>query len=89
MNLEIIISLVTIFVTYVCGYLAKKINWINNRLIPIQNLLIGIIAAIIYYIITKDLNLVIMSLGLFTGGTYDVFNNINKIRCERKTYKYF
>ena len=67
MDLEVIISIVTVLVSFVLGLIAKRVIWINNHIIPLQNLLVGIIAAVIYYIITKDVNLVIAGLGLFTG----------------------
>ena len=79
MDLEIIVSIVTVIVSFVLGLIAKKISWVSNHLIPLQNLAIGIIAAIIYYIVTKDVNLVIAGLGLFTGGVYDIGNNIKKL----------
>ena len=79
MEIATIVSIVTIFVTFVCGIIAKKVSWFNNKLIPIQNLAIGIIAGTIYYIITKDLNLVIMTVGLGTGGAYDILNNLKKL----------
>lgn len=76
MKISTIISIVTIFVTFVCGLIAKKISWFNNKLIPIQNLAIGIIAGITYYIMTKDVNLVIITVGLGTGVAYDILNNL-------------
>lgn len=79
MDLEIIISIVTVLVSFVLGLIAKRVIWINNHIIPLQNLLVGIIAAVIYYIITKDVNLVIAGLGLFTGGVYDIGNNLKKL----------
>ncbi len=79
MEIGAIITLVTIIVTFVCGLIAKKISWFNNNLIPMQNLTIGIIAGIIYFIITKDVSLVIATVGLGTGGAYDVINNLKKI----------
>lgn len=82
MEIATIISIVTVIVTFVCGLIAKKVSWFNNKLIPIQNLAIGIIAGVIYYIITKDLNLVIMTVGLGTGGAYDIINNIKKLMEE-------
>lgn len=82
MDIATIISIVTVIVTFVCGLIAKKVSWFNNKLIPIQNLAIGIIAGVIYYIITKDLNLVIMTVGLGTGGAYDILNNIKKLMEE-------
>ena len=84
MEISTIISIVTIFVTFVCGLIAKKVSWFNNKLIPIQNLAIGIIAGIIYYIMTKDINLVIMTIGLGTGGAYDILNNLNKLFSEEE-----
>lgn len=79
MELATIISIVTIFVTFVCGLIAKKSSWIDNKLIPVQNLAIGLIAGMIYYFITKDFNLVIMSVGLGTGGAYDIVHNLQKL----------
>jgi len=79
MEISTIISIVTIFVTFVCGIIAKKVEWFNNKLIPIQNLLIGVIAGIIYYFMTKDINLVIATIGLGTGGAYDLGYNLLKI----------
>lgn len=79
MDLEIIISVVTVLVSFILGLIAKKISWVSNHLIPLQNLAIGIIAAIIYYIVTKDVNLVIAGLGLFAGGTYDIVSNLKKL----------
>ena len=79
MEISTIISLVTMFVTFIFGIIAKKVSWFNNKLIPIQNLAIGIIAGVIYYIMTKDINLVIAGVGLGTGGAYDVIHNINKL----------
>lgn len=79
MSLETIISITTILVSFILGLIAKRVEWISNHLIPIQNLIIGIIAAIIYYLTTKDVNLAIAGLGLFTGGTYDIASNLKKL----------
>ena len=79
MEISYIIGIVTVVVTFVCGLIAKKVSWFNNKLIPIQNLAIGIIAGIIYYCITKDLNVVIMAVGLGTGGAYDIVSNLQKL----------
>ena len=76
MELSTIISVVTIFVTFVCGLIAKKVKWFNNKLIPIQNLLIGIISVVIYYLMTGDIELALTGVGLFTGGVYDLGKNL-------------
>ena len=47
MDITTIMTLVTIVVTYICGLIAKKHPKFNNKLIPVQNLAIGIIVAVI------------------------------------------
>lgn len=79
MELSTLISLVTIIVTWVLGILAKKSTFINNKLIPIQNILIGVIVAGIEWIVTKDFSTAIALSGIIAGGTYDVFHNLEKI----------
>lgn len=80
MTVDEIISLVTIIVTLICGIISKKSEKISNKLIPIQNLIIGTIVAIIECIITKDFSSAIALSGLIAGGTYDIVNNLNKLK---------
>lgn len=82
MTLETIVVIVTMIVTFVCGLIAKKVSWFNNKLIPIQNLLIGIIVAVIEFIITRDFSVAIAMSGLIAGGTYDIGNNLKKMTDE-------
>lgn len=79
MELNTLISLVTIIVTWILGILAKKSTFINNKLIPIQNILIGVIVAGIEWIVTKDFSTAIALSGIIAGGSYDVFHNLEKI----------
>ena len=79
MELTEILTIVTIIVTWVLGFLAKKSKFVNNNLIPIQNILIGLVIAIIEWIITKDFSTAIALSGLIAGGSYDVFHNLEKI----------
>lgn len=79
MNSEIIMSLVTIVITFVLGLIAKKVSWISNHLIPIQNLIIGIIMALVYYFMNQDISISIALAGLLTGGTYDIIKNLNEL----------
>lgn len=81
---EKIFAVVSLLVTYFLGKLTKKSKFISNKLIPIQNLLIGIISAYIYYRITNDISLVVAGVGLFTGGTYDIANNLKKLLSEEE-----
>lgn len=79
MNLEIILSIVVMLVTFILGLIAKKVSWISNNLIPLQNLIIGVITALIYYFITKDFSIAIASSGLMMGGTYDLVKNLKDL----------
>ena len=74
-----IVMLITIIVTWLLGIVAKKCKFISNNLIPVQNLVIGLIVAIVEFIITKDFNTAIAISGLVAGGTYDIFHNAQKI----------
>lgn len=79
MELSTLISLVTIIVAWLLGYISKRSTWVNNRIIPIQNILIGLIVAIVEWIVTKDFKLAIALSGIIAGGSYDVFHNLEKI----------
>lgn len=74
-----IIALVTVIITWIMGILAKKNKFIDNNLIPVQNIAIGIVIAIIEFVITKDFNVSIAISGLLAGGSYDLVHNLNKI----------
>lgn len=80
MELTEIISIVTFFVTIIMGVISKKSKWFNNNLIPVQNIAIGLIVAIVEWIITKDFSTAIALSGVIAGGTYDIVHNLNKLR---------
>lgn len=80
MTLEAIIAVVTMVVTFICGLIAKKVKWFDNNLIPIQNILIGIIVAVIEWIITKNFSTAIAVSGLIAGGVYDIGHNLQKMK---------
>lgn len=84
MNLEIILSVVVMIVTFILGLVAKKVTWISNNLIPLQNLIIDVIMALIYFFITKDISIAIVSAGIMTGGAYDLVKNLKEL-VEEKT----
>ena len=74
-----VVALVTYLVTFVLGYISKKSKYVNNNLIPLQNLCIGLIVAFVEWCITKDSNAALAISGVLAGGTYDIFHNINKL----------
>ena len=79
MELSTLISLVTIIVTWLLGVISKKYTKLNNKLIPIQNILVGLIVAVIEWIVTKDFKVAIALSGIIAGGTYDIFHNLEKL----------
>jgi len=79
MDLTSMITLVTIIVTFIFGLIAKKVSWFNNKLIPIQNITIGLIVAAVEWIITKDFSTAIALSGIIAGGTYDILHNLDKM----------
>ena len=81
-----ILTMITIVVTILFGCLSKKISWFKNYMIPLQNLTIGIIFALVEWIITKNFNLAIAMSGLMAGGTYDLAKNL-KLSYEEFTKK--
>lgn len=79
MDLSTIIALVTMVVTMILGYLSKKSTFISNKVIPLQNIVIGIVVALVEFLITKDFSTAIAMSGIFAGGTYDIIHNLEKI----------
>ena len=79
MELTEILTIVTILVTWVLGWASKKSTFVKNELIPLQNILVGLIVALIEWAITKDFSTAIALSGLLAGGTYDIFHNLEKI----------
>lgn len=84
MELTQIITIVTMIVTWILGIVSKKSKWVDNNLIPIQNILIGLVVAIIEWIITGDFSIALSASGLLAGGSYDVFHNIKKLINKNK-----
>ena len=79
MELTDILTIVTIVITWLLGIVAKKSNFIKNNLIPIQNLVIGLVIAVLEWIVTKDFKVAIALSGVLAGGLYDIPNNLVKI----------
>lgn len=74
-TLETIIPVITVFISYIFGILAKKFNWYESKYIPVQNGIIGILSAVIYYIAVPESNFVVVLFtalsGFAAGGIYD------------------
>ena len=77
-NLELIFTITTMIVTYLCGVLAKKSNIIENKRIPIQNITIAIIMGLIYYLVTGDVSVVVASGSPIMTLLYDTVHELKK-----------
>ena len=78
-NTELIITLLTMTLTWILGFVSKRCPYINNNLIIIQNIVIGLAVSIFYFIITKDFNLAISLSGIFAETGYNLIHNIEKL----------
>ena len=87
-NTELIIILLTMTLTWILGFVSKRCPYINNNLIIIQNIVIGLAVSIFYFIITKDFNLAITLSGLLAETGYNLIHNIEKLIKEGKDGKY-
>ncbi len=70
---------ISLLVSSLLARLSKKNPMFDNYLIPVQNLLIGVLMALVEWMITKDFKLAVAVSGIMAGGVYDVFHNLNII----------
>lgn len=82
MNSTMVIYFVTMIVTYVLGIISKNYTNLNNKLIPIQNLLIGVIVFLVEWFITKEPSSALIISGLTSGGVYDIIKNLKELKGE-------
>lgn len=83
-NTELIVTLLTMSLTWILGFLSKRCPYINNNLIIIQNIVVGLCVSIFYFIITRDFNLAITLSGLFAETGYNLIHNVEKLIEEGK-----
>ena len=78
-NMDVIIAVITVLATYVLGLLSKKSKYISNNLIAVQNIVIGIIATVLYYILTGNFSMVIASSSPIAAVLYDAKHGLEKL----------
>ena len=68
--LEVLVYIVSTVVTYTMGIISKKLKWNEELPIPIQNIIIGIIVFVIFYLVKRpdDIELALQQLMLALGG---------------------
>ena len=77
MTMNEVIVVTTAFITYVFGLLAKKFNWATSNYIPVQNLLIGVVAGLLVFFSGLNDNIIssiiVCAASAFAaGGAYDI-----------------
>lgn len=82
-NMEVIISFVSMIVTWVLGKVIKNHTNISNKLIPLQNAIIMIICVAIYYFATGDWSAVIAVGSPVATLIYDISHNIRSYNLEK------
>lgn len=81
---NLILYVVTMIITWLMGIFAKKSKYISTHLIPVQNLLIGIIVTLIYWAISKDFQAALLVTGSLAGGLYDIAHNLQKLTDKKE-----
>lgn len=81
---ELLLAGVTLIVAWVLGYISKKSKFVSNNIIPIQNIVVGLVFALIEWVITKDFKVSIALAGLTAGGAYDILHNLRKLKYENE-----
>ena len=85
MEISYIVGIITVIVTLIAGEITKKYpNIDKKKIIPVQNIIIGILVAVAYYTMTKDFNLALAGSGLFAGGIYDLLSNLKNLKGEEE-----
>lgn len=85
MDINYFAEIITVFVTLISGQIIKQYpNIDKKKVIPIQNLVIGTLIAIVNWIITKDFKASIVASGLFAGGVYDLVHNLKLFKGDEE-----
>lgn len=74
------ITLGTVIFTLILGQITKRYPKIDKKkVIPMQNLCVGLFVFGTQYLITRDINLSVALSGIFSGGLYDIGKAIKQI----------
>jgi len=85
MEINYFVEVITVLVALIAGQIIKQYpNIDKKKVIPIQNLVIGILIAIFNWIITKDFEASIAVSGLFAGGVYDLVHNLKLFKGDEE-----
>lgn len=81
-NMEYVIMFLTMGITWFLGWLTKKNKKLSNKLIPYQNIIVGVIATLIYWWATGDFSMVVASSSPVATLLYDAKHTSNKLKVE-------
>lgn len=93
MTVESIMMLCTTVMTLLFGGLARKFEWVETTYLPIQNVLIGILAGVLCWLTGLNDNiltsiLICLTSSLCAGGAYDV-SQVRRKAIEREQEEYY
>lgn len=77
-NMEVIVSFITMLITWFLGIVSKKSSKIQNNKIPLQNMIIMLLACMIYYYATGSMSAVVASGSPVATLIYDALHGLNK-----------
>lgn len=77
-NMEIIISFITMIITWIAGKIIKKHTNLSNKVIPMANIVIMLISVGIYYYATGSISAVIASGSPVATLIYDLLHTYKK-----------
>ena len=84
-NMEVIISFISMVVTWLMGKIIKNHTNISNKLIPFQNVIIMVLCVLIYYFATGDWSTVVAAGSPVATLIYDVLHNVRQYNWEKTT----
>lgn len=82
-NMEIIISFVSMLVTWLLGKIIKNHTSVSNKLIPLGNVIIMVICVAIYYFATGDWSTVVAAGSPVATLIYDILHNIKSYNLSK------
>ena len=65
--LDIIIFIVTTVFTYAMGKISKRLKWNESLPIPVQNIIIGIVVFVIFYLIKRPAEIETLAQQIFVA----------------------
>ena len=82
-NMEFIVGLISMIITWLLGKITKRYTKLSNKLIPLQNVIVMVICVAIYYFATGNISTVIAAGSPVATLIYDVLHNAQEYNLEK------